>query len=641
MPADSDRPRPGQTGPWRLRLRFDFTFYDDELASGWQDNSWNTTRDFNNSEPVHSGLASIAITYTAGWGGLLLHNDSALPVVDYTAIRFWVHGGSTGGQSVNFHVKDGGESYLFIVQANTWVQVTVPLAALGNPTTLSDLFWQDNSGGSQPTFYLDDISLIETSLGTWTTVPSPVSYPLTSVAMLSANDGWAVGYEGTYPNGDLQGSVNLRWNGNMWTIRWADASGFPLSSVEMVSASDGWIVGNSTSRMYRWDGSTWNDEEYPASSHGLKSVAMVSADNGWAVGGGGMCGPGGGFLTGTILRWDGSTWSWFGTLPDIVLTSVSMVSSNDGWAVGWYCHFVDIAHQTWDSVILHWNGSNWNVTSSPTNAALYSVAMLSATDGWAVGEVGTILHWNGSSWSLVSGPNSCKLRSVAMVSAGNGWVVGGDNSCSQPSVILHWDGGSWSEVDSPVSQTLNSVTMISANEGWAVGEAGTILHYIDTKNLSIIKNGDGSGKVTSNPAGIDCGGTCSAAFDHNISVTLTATAVSGWTFAGWNGSGCSGEGTCTVYMNVSKSVKADFTQSCYSLIRTHTGSGSDPTASPANSTGCSSGQYHAGEAISLSASPAANWSVGSWSGTNNDATTSHNEQPDHAGERPDGDGQLY
>ena len=179
------------------------------------------------------------------------------------------------------------------------------------------------------------------------------------------------------------------------------------------------------------------------------------------------------------MRWDGSAWSLFGSLPDRVLNSVAMVSANDGWAVGDYCHFIDIYHQTVNSVIMHWNGSSWNEISSPDsfNERLNSVAMLSATDGWAVGDTGTIRHWNGSVWSLVSSPTYCDLKSVAMVSAEDGWAVGGDNYCSQPSVILHWNGNTWSEARSPVPETLNSVAMISANEGWAVGEGGTILEY--------------------------------------------------------------------------------------------------------------------------------------------------------------------
>jgi hypothetical protein len=60
---------------------------------------------------------------------------------------------------------------------------------------------------------------------------------------------------------------------------------------------------------------------------------------------------------------------------------------------------------------------------------------------------------------------------------------------------------------------------------------------------------------------------------------------------------------------------------CYILTRTHTGSGADPTASPANSAGCSTGQYHAGAVVQVTASPASGWQVQSWSGTNNDGST--------------------
>jgi subtilisin-like proprotein convertase family protein len=71
-----------------------------------------------------------------------------------------------------------------------------------------------------------------------------------------------------------------------------------------------------------------------------------------------------------------------------------------------------------------------------------------------------------------------------------------------------------------------------------------------------------------------------------------------------------------VFINVDKA------EACYTLTRTHTGQGSDPTAFPGGSTGCSTGQYHAGEPITLSASPSSGWSVASWSGTNNDSSTS-------------------
>ena len=68
----------------------------------------------------------------------------------------------------------------------------------------------------------------------------------------------------------------------------------------------------------------------------------------------------------------------------------------------------------------------------------------------------------------------------------------------------------------------------------------------------------GSGSVTSSPAGIDCGPTCSASFELSSVVTLTAAPAAGSTFTGWGGA-CSGTAsTCTVTVLGARSVTADF-----------------------------------------------------------------------------------
>jgi len=70
--------------------------------------------------------------------------------------------------------------------------------------------------------------------------------------------------------------------------------------------------------------------------------------------------------------------------------------------------------------------------------------------------------------------------------------------------------------------------------------------------------GPGSGRVTSSPAGIDCGSDCSEAYATGTSVTLTARPDYGYVFAGWSGA-CSGTGpTCTVAMNAARTVTASF-----------------------------------------------------------------------------------
>jgi RHS repeat-associated protein len=76
--------------------------------------------------------------------------------------------------------------------------------------------------------------------------------------------------------------------------------------------------------------------------------------------------------------------------------------------------------------------------------------------------------------------------------------------------------------------------------------------------LTTAKTGSGTGTITSSPAGIDCGATCSGSYDWATPVTLTATPATGSTFQGWFGA-CTGNATtCTVTLSQTKSVNATF-----------------------------------------------------------------------------------
>ncbi len=78
--------------------------------------------------------------------------------------------------------------------------------------------------------------------------------------------------------------------------------------------------------------------------------------------------------------------------------------------------------------------------------------------------------------------------------------------------------------------------------------------------LSVGKTGSGHGQVTSSPAGIACGATCSYSFAAGTLVTLTATPASDSTFTGWSGA-CTGTAArCKVRMTAAKSVTARFTK---------------------------------------------------------------------------------
>ncbi len=177
------------------------------------------------------------------------------------------------------------------------------------------------------------------------------------------------------------------------------------------------------------------------------------------------------------------------------LRSISMISTHDGWAVG----NRSAGQGDGEMLILHYNGEHWEMVSGPTNQALQAtssdlsrVSLVSATEGWAIGNLSSpsaqapltaaILHYTGGRWSLQATIPNVVLSDLAMVSASDGWAVGATSysrDSGQQGVLLHYTEGVWKRV-SAFGITLDRVVMLSSKDGWIVGtsQAGsTLWHY--------------------------------------------------------------------------------------------------------------------------------------------------------------------
>jgi len=345
--------------------------------------------------------------------------------------------------------------------------------------------------------------------GGWSVVQSPSPSPpdqLYSVTTVSASDAWAVGSSDSQSG---SGQVLIEhWDGTQWNVVSSPNTGMAesaLDAVTVVSANNIWAVGSQgnlsvgDTLIEHWNGTQWNVVSSPNASpqsNELSGVVAISANDVWAAGS---------FENKTanqlidqtlIEHWNGRQWRIISS-PNPgrtlnALSAVTALSSKEIWAVG---SSYTASTGEYATLTERWNGKRWSVVSSPStgsSVALSSVAAVSSSDVWAVGETGdqTLTeHWNGTQWTIVASSGSgvaSLLLGVAVISSSDVWAVGRSLNSDYVSNTLteHWNGMQWSVVSSPSPGTseslLNGVAASATNDVWAVGVADTttlIEHY--------------------------------------------------------------------------------------------------------------------------------------------------------------------
>ena len=138
--------------------------------------------------------------------------------------------------------------------------------------------------------------------------------------------------------------------------------------------------------------------------------------------------------------------------------------------------------------------------------------------------------------------------------------------------------------------------------------------------LTVEKQGDGGGTVTSQPAGITCGDTCAAEYAAGTLVTLSAVPTGDATFAGWGGA-CGSTGTCEVTMSQAQNVTATFTAPTepqpFTLTVRKAGDGAGTVTSQPAGIACGDDcaeTYAAGTTVSLSAQATEGSTFTAWGG---------------------------
>ena len=160
--------------------------------------------------------------------------------------------------------------------------------------------------------------------------------------------------------------------------------------------------------------------------------------------------------------------------------------------------------------------------SSDRDSALHGVAMVSATDGWAVGGSGPgsgadftrtlIARWDGTAWCPVPSPSpgtgTNQLDAVAARASDDVWAVGHSTSAASAdraeALVLHWDGSSWDQVPVPDSgaagDQLLGIAFAGPEEIWAVGTSLLDSAGADDQHAALALRWDGSAWQVLRPA---------------------------------------------------------------------------------------------------------------------------------------------
>jgi hypothetical protein len=315
--------------------------------------------------------------------------------------------------------------------------------------------------------------------GQWTEVPGAGlnNSGLYGVAVVSANDVWAVGH--LRPRALIE-----HWDGKNWSVAVLQPPGTQLLGVAARSASDVWAVGwiavvpEQHTLVEHWNGQRWVVVPSPSTGgyETLHAVCAISHNDAWAVGDGIS------INSYILMHWDGTTWSLVNGPPanSSVLLSVKAFATDDVWAVGYkdYNSFP----VTSSTFTLHWDGTTWSEIPSP-NVGKYNT--LAAVDGitpndmWAVGfsSLGALaLHWDGTSWTVEPTPvDNGGFNAVKAFSPTNVCAVGTSAGISgQQPLSARWDGTRWRVTPTPPVNMPGWLSAISGLDGsiWTVGVQG-------------------------------------------------------------------------------------------------------------------------------------------------------------------------
>ncbi len=207
-----------------LGARADLVVYDDALQNGFSSWGWAADLNWADTTQKHSGTSSFSFSSDSSWEGAYLHG--AIDTNAYDAVLMWVRGSSAGmAYDVVLHGPAGnlGSAPLsnFLaggaIPNGSWALATIPFSSLGVAagTGVDGLIVQ--AEGTQPTVFLDDVSLRAVPVAPLTVAvhPGGTHVPVSPLIYGVAHFDEAGSSQLSYPARRWGGNATTRYN---WEI---------------------------------------------------------------------------------------------------------------------------------------------------------------------------------------------------------------------------------------------------------------------------------------------------------------------------------------------------------------------------------------------------------------------------------------